>query len=258
MIGLGIGVPLSRALGAGPAPATHLPHWAPRHRAVDAAGERLIGARSSRTDQLLEPPVGPIRPPGGPSEHDDLCIDGGGLVLSEAWTLDGRLVLGRTATAVRLSGFSLPAVEGASPPKAGASRAVAAPGSGGLLARPRPPPGFQALAPVQFGLPDPMQSPSLVAASVVWSFVRGPDSVTVEAGSERPGQLPWQADDTVTEPLRLAGLGPARSAIRSDGAEVRVDLGGGNWGRVRGTVPASALADYASGLEPSSTASSPG
>ncbi|HEY1634984.1 MAG TPA: hypothetical protein VGF64_09520, partial [Acidimicrobiales bacterium] len=48
--------------------------------------------------------------------------------------------------------------------------------------------------------------------------------------------------------LELTGLGPAQSAIRSDGAEIRVDLGGGRWMRVRGTGSASTLSRYASNM----------
>jgi hypothetical protein len=104
------------------------------------------------------------------------------------------------------------------------------------------------VSPVRFTLPDPVNSSSLVAASTVWTYVDGANVITVEAGSQRPGQLPWQANDTVTAPVELAGLGSGQSAIRSDGAEVRVDLGGGNWVRVHGTVPLAALVEYANGL----------
>jgi hypothetical protein len=83
---------------------------------------------------------------------------------------------------------------------------------------------------------------------VVWTYVKGSDVISVEAGSERPGQLPWQPGDTETEPVQLLGLGPAQSAIRSDGAEIRVDLGSGRWVRVHGTIPVAELAEYSNGL----------
>jgi hypothetical protein len=228
--------------------ATQLADMLHRHLAADTGGTSQVAGRSCRTYRLLEPPVGPMRPLGVASEHDDLCIDGNGLVLSEAWTLDGRLVERRTATAVSVATVSLPSVDGASPPKPGASRAVVAPDAEGPVALPRPPPGFHALAPVRFALPDPLHPSSLVAASVVWTYVDGSDLVTVEAGSEQGGQLPWQQNDTVTEPLELTGLGPAQSAIRSDGAEIRVDLGGGRWMRIRGTESASILSRYANNV----------
>jgi hypothetical protein len=45
----------------------------------------------------------------------------------------------------------------------------------------------------------------------------------------REGQLPWSRGDTPTRPVRLAGLGPAVVALRSDGPEIRVDLSGSRW-----------------------------
>jgi hypothetical protein len=236
--------------------ATQLPDMLNRHLAADTRSDSRIAGRSCHTYRLLEPPVGPIRPLGTGSGHDDLCIDRNGLVLSEAWTLDGRLVLRRTASAVSLSHVEVPSVAGATPPKASTSHAVGATDASrdALVAQPPAPRGFHPVPPVRFTLPDPLQPSSLVAASVVWAFVDGPDVVTVEAGSERQGQLPWQANDTSTSAVQLPGLGPTQSAVRSDGAEIRVDLGGGRWVRVRGTMPAVALADYASGLRLSSTA----
>jgi hypothetical protein len=101
---------------------------------------------------------------------------------------------------------------------------------------------------VRFRLPDTQTPTSTAAASVVWAFVAGPRVITVEAGTGRPGQLPWRADDTVTRPVTLRGLGRALTAVRSDGAEVRVDLGGGRWVRVRGTLPVGDLVVYAQQL----------
>src|SRR5260370_707753 len=63
-------------------------------------------------------------------------------------------------------------------------------------------------------------------------------------GSERGGALPCHDGDTVTAPVDLAGLGPATTAVRSDGFELRIDLGGGQWVRVRGTLPLDDLVSY--------------
>jgi hypothetical protein len=177
-----------------------------------------------------------------------VCLDGDGFVMAETWTLDGRVVMQRTATAVSLTGVTIPSVTGASPPGANSSRISPATGVHRQLVQPPPPPGFRVLSPVQFTLPGPHDPAVLAAASIVWTFVRGTDVVTVEAGSEPQGQLPWQANDTVTRAVRLLGLGLGQSAIRSDGAEIRVDLGRGNWVRVHGTIPVQALADYANRL----------
>jgi hypothetical protein len=227
---------------------TQLPDMLRRGLAHDTGQSQRVAGRSCRTYRLLEPPVGPIRSLRGPSEHDELCLDGDGLVLSETWTLDDRIVLQRTATAVMMSGVSLPPIAGASPPKGNTSHVVADADPHGLVVRPLPPPSFRAVSPVQFALPDPLNPSSPIATSVVWTYVGGADVVSVEAGQERPGQLPWQANDTITEPVQLVGLGPAQSAIRSDGAEIRVDLGGGRWVRVHGTIPLTTLVHYADAL----------
>lgn len=228
--------------------ATQLPEMQRRGLAVDTGQDRRVAARSCHLYRLLEPPVGPIRPVNGRSGHDDICLDQDGLVTSETWTLGGRVVMQRSATAVSLAGVSIPSVAGAGPPAANASRISDATGRGGLLVQPPPPPGFGAVPAVQFTLPDPRNPSALTAASEVWTFVDGADTVSVEAGSEQPGQLPWQAGDTVTSAVRLAGLGSGQSAIRSDGAEIRVDLGGGRWVRVHGTMPVQPLTDYANRL----------
>jgi hypothetical protein len=228
--------------------ATQVPEMLHRGLARDAGSDRRVAGRSCHLYQFLEPPVGPVRPLGGPSEHDDLCIDADGLVLSEAWNLDGQVVMQRRATSVSLSAVAIPPVNAASPPAGNASLISPARDQQSFLAAPPPPPGYRTVSPVRFTLPDPANPSSLAAASVVWTFVKGADVVSVEAGNERPGQLPWQANDTITEPVKLTGLGPAQSAIRSDGAEIRVDLRGGSWVRVRGTIPTPALADYANGL----------
>ena len=78
--------------------------------------------------------------------------------------------------------------------------------------------------------------------------MRGAQVITVEAGAERGGKLPWPQGDTATSAVTLAGLGRAATAVRSDGYQVRVDLGGGHWVRVLGTVPLPELVTYCQGL----------
>jgi hypothetical protein len=75
------------------------------------------------------------------------------------------------------------------------------------------------------------------AFTVVWAFTQGARVISVEAGREAGGALPWHSDETVTRDIELAGLGPAATAVDSHGYELRIDLGGGHWVRVRGTVP---------------------
>jgi hypothetical protein len=103
---------------------------------------------------------------------------------------------------------------------------------------------------VTFRLPDPERPSLTVASTVVWAFQDGARAVTVEAGVQRGGRLPWSPTDTVTRPVRLAGLGEGTTALRSDGPEVRIDLGQGRWVRVRGTVTLDSLTAFAAVLRP--------
>lgn len=218
--------------------------------------EAVVG-RPCRVYRFLEPPSGPIKPLGDGSDHDDLCIDGQGLLLSERWMYHGGVVLERTATAVSTSDDELaggaervaPSAAGATPAGPGAASAVPDPNPDSFLAPPAVPAGFlTAGQPVKFTLPEPQHPASTVAESVIWAFVDGARFVTVEAGTGHPGQLPWRPDDTVTQPAALQGLGPATTALRSDGAEVRVDVGGGQWVRVRGAMSVRDLVAYAQRL----------
>jgi hypothetical protein len=228
-----------------------------RKLAADTGQDRTVAGRACRVYRFAEPPSGPVLALTGGADHDDLCLDQAGLVLSERWTYHGSVVLERTATAVRTSNGDLPAGPDPEPPST-AGAAPMAPGAATVSPDPRPqsflapPPAprrYQPSGPaVDFRLGDPQNPSSTVATSVVWAFAEGPRSITVEAGTGRGGELPWRTDDTVTKPAALRGLGPATSAVRSDGAEVRVDLGGGRWVRVRGTVPVSELVAYAQRL----------
>src|SRR5438552_5741296 len=225
-----------------------------RKLAADSGVVRTVAGRSCRVYRFAEPPSGPVRPLTGGADHDDLCLDRAGLVLSERWTYHGAVVSERTATEVRASRGDLgpgaepepPSTEGTAPAGRGAATVTPAPHPDSFLSAPPAPSGYVLSGPaVAFRLADRQAPTSTVAASVVWAFNDGPRSITVEAGIGRGGELPWRPDDTVTKPVALRGLGPATTAVRSDGAEVRVDLGGGRWVRVRGTVPVSELVAYA-------------
>lgn len=233
--------------------ATGLADLVARKLAVDTGTRRRIATRACRVYRFAEPPSGPVRPLNGGSDHDDLCLDSAGLVLSERWTYHGAVVLGRAATDVLtpVSGEVpvAPAPAGATLAGAAAPTATPDPGAKTFLAAPPAPSGYSPSGPpVAFRLPDPRTPTATAAASIVWAFVDGARVVTVEAGTGRPGQLPWRLDDTVTKPATLHGLGPATTAVRSDGTEVRVDVSGGRWVRVRGTVRATDLVAYAQQL----------
>ena len=224
-----------------------------RGLARDLGTTTTVAGRTCRIYRFAAPPSGAIAALAGGGDHDDLCFDADGLELSEAWVYRGAVVLQRTAVEVHAS--PLPVVQSSAPqapstdgaaaagPNAATITADAHPST--FIADPPPPQGFVAAGPaVDFRFPDPQSPSQAAAASVVWAFTDGAHVITVEAGSESGGGLPWSDGDTVTEPVGLRGLGPATTAVRSDGFELRIDLGQGEWVRVRGTVPLDQLIAY--------------
>lgn len=217
-----------------------------RRLAAPEDTERVAG-RACRVYRFFEPPGGAIRKLDGSANHDDLCIDGSGLVLTERWTLDGRLVFRRDAVQVTIGERPDPmGTAGAQPLPGGQQAATVTKGVDphAPIAAPPTPAGFRAFGPEELTVPDPAGQ-GVIARSTVWAFTRGPDVISVEAGEERGGTLPWSNQPTVTAPLRLPGLGRATTALRSDGPEIRVALPGGSWVRIRGTVPLAQLVSYA-------------
>jgi hypothetical protein len=204
---------------------------------------------------VAQPPSGPLPALQGAPGHDDICVARNGLVLSESWTYHGKVVETRTAVSVHI-GAGWPADLPQPPATTGAAAASAAgavvkpvPSPSSFLASPPTPAGFSGAGAVSFRLPDPQHpSSGTVAASVIWAYVRGAQCITVEAGSEAGGQLPWTATDTVSLPAHLSNFSTATTALRSDGPEVRIDVGAGRWVRVRGTVPLAVLLKFAAEL----------
>lgn len=204
---------------------------------------------------VVQPPSGPLPALAGAPGHDDICVARNGLVLSESWTYHGKLVETRAAMTVHV-GAGWPAELPRPPSTTGAAAASAAgavvqpdPSPTSFLADPPTPAGFAAAgSPLSFRLPDPQHPTGTVAASVIWAYQRGAECITVEAGLEAGGQLPWKSTDTVSRPAGLAAFSTATTALRSDGPEVRIDAGQGRWVRVRGTVPLAELLKFAATL----------
>jgi hypothetical protein len=230
-----------------------------RGLAQDRHVTRNLVGRSCRVLRLAEPPSGAIRRLDSTSaDHDDVCLTPSGIVLAETWTYHGHVVLRRSAVAVRESVTDSTAAHaepappdqrGATPPAAAAASITTDQTGNPALTTPDPPAGFHPWAPaVRLRVPDPQVPTSTIATSVTWAFVDGARIVTVEAGQTRGGRAPWSDGDTVTAAVALRGLGQASSALRSDGAEVRVDLGPGGWVRLRGTVAIGKLVAYANSL----------
>ena len=225
---------------------------AARRGLAQPRGPGAVAGRACQVYRFRDPPAGPLGPLTG-SEHDDLCIDPAGIVLREDWVRAGALVVSRQAQRVDLEPAGIDATlspAGALPPPNGtASAASLAPGQpvDTFLADPPAPAGFELRDRERFAFPDPETPQILVYGSVVWTFVRGTDVVTVEAASGRPDVSPVPGNTKLGK-RRLPGLGDAASVVRSDGFEIDAVLNPGRWVRVRGTVPLPELTAYAGRL----------
>lgn len=222
---------------------------------LDALGQRRLARNTGQTRSIagrrcdvvrfLEPPVGAIKPLTG-TDHDDLCIDADGLVLAEHWVLHGRPAFARTAVRVQVGSVADPSPPaGAKPLPGNGAVPTATPGvdPDSPIAAPPTPAGYALARNDVFTLPAPTGS-GIAARSTVWAFTNGPDTISVEAGTE-PSGYPWDGQPTRTTAISLPGLGSATTALRSDGPEIRVALGPGRWVRIRGTVPLAVLVSYA-------------
>ena len=229
---------------------TQLPDLESRGLARDLGVSRHVAGTDCRVYRFAGPPSGALARVSG-TDHDDICLDARGIELGEDWTYHGRLVVHRVAVALRTSGVTDPipsaAVQAAGRPRpgSGAPFSEPVPDATSFLPAPPVPDGFRPAVVERFAEPDPQNPQTLLATSVVWAFAEGPDVITVEAGQGAPGQLPWGNESTSVEQVTLTHLGAAETALRSDGAEVHVDLGNGRWLRIRGTVPVSGLVVYA-------------
>ncbi|HVA42316.1 MAG TPA: hypothetical protein VNF50_02420, partial [Acidimicrobiales bacterium] len=230
---------------------TQMPELQSRHLASDLGRSEMVAGHSCELYRFLDPPSGAVAVLSG-SEHDDVCMDSQGLELAETWYLKGKAVETRQAATITVGAVNPPISPSgsASLPSAAAAAARPDPTPKSFLPSPPTPPGFQRGEPEDVIESNPQQVGQLEAAEVVWYFVKGPDVITVEAGENAPGQLPWDNEKTVTRSVRLTRLGAAQSAIRSDGAELRIDLGDGQWIRIRGTVPLAGLVVYADTVAP--------
>jgi hypothetical protein len=243
------------ALGSGDqALVTELGDLTKRGLAARRPGRRTVAGVGCDVLRVSEPPAGPLTPV-GPSGHDDLCLTGSGVELSETWTLGGKVVLERTAVEATIGStdrhLALSPAPGSAAPAAEALVAVSRPAAATFLLPPPGPAGFEAMPSVHAITHDPTDLTRVADVSDVWAFRRAGDLVTVEAGT---GQTPWNVGSIPTRAVRLKKLGRAVTVLRSDGPEVQVQLGGGRWVRVRGTVPLGQLVSYASELLPAGPA----
>lgn len=230
---------------------TQMPGLLSRDLARKLGSTETLAGRRCQVYRFSEPPDGAVTKLSGTKEHDDLCLDSSGLELGETWTLGGRVVEVRRAVRVTVGLVRSPVSPTSSAlPSDAAGTASPDRHPQTFLPTPPTPAGFHALEPESFVEPGPEGEEQDAAAEIVWAFAKGPDVVTVEAGTSGSGQLPWADEPTVTEPVHLTGLGSGESALRSDGAEIRIDEGDGQWIRIRGSVPLKGLIAYASTLSP--------
>jgi hypothetical protein len=214
---------------------------------------RVVAGRSCVDVRVLEPPAGPMKRLNG-KDHDDLCLDADGLLLREEWSQGGRVLERRTATKVDIDPPDIDAdlsTAGAQAQPSGPAPAVGpVNGNDSFLPTPPTPDGYTARPVVGFVLPDTTaisqtgpNAPPLYLETV-WSFTRGPDLISVEAGVIRPGNLPWDANDPHGN-VSTKALGKGQSVARSDGADLRFTGGEGQFIRIRGTTSVATLLKYA-------------
>lgn len=215
------------------------------HRTMQVAG------RSCQVVALAGPPSGPIAPFSA-GDHDDICIDGQGLELSERWTSGGHVIRQRTAVSVSLSAATSKQFAGPPP----LSKALSNPTSvlavhlgevKSFLMAPPDPVGFTAGEPATIEAASPAEPGSMSSQAEIWTFGREGDFISVEAGQ---GSVPWPSGGSPTQPVDLPHLGQAVSVLTSDGPQIRVRITGGRWLAVAGSVPLEQLAGYASTLSP--------
>jgi hypothetical protein len=200
-------------------------------------GTTTVAGRTCTTLQFVEPPVGALAPFNKSKDHDDICIDRGGVILREQWTLRGRVVVTREAVQFAAASDDAFDVSNAEQVTGVPIPRVAA--MDDSLAPPPAPPGYAQATAVDFFLPRADAPTQLAYASKVWAFSKGADFITVELGA---GQvIPWDASADKT--LRL-GARAAGSVVRSDGIEIHWDSGN-HWMRVRGPMSLAKLLAYA-------------
>lgn len=189
----------------------------------------------------------------------DVCIDEAGLVLEEVDTVDGDIVRREIAVEVdedvslddelfRVGEPTLEARQG------GGSVREADPSSrpqGTFWELEDVPSGFEhrgryGVVPPQTGFDDPVARRRIIAGVVdVW--VDGPDVIVVDQGATLEGADPF-GDTPGAEPVDLGELGEGELLLSLRTPEVRIELGGGRFVRVYGSVGSDVLTRVAQGL----------
>lgn len=214
----------------------------------------VVAGRSCQVITLSGPPSGPLVP-FSTGDHDDICIDNEGLELSEQWTSGGHVIRQRTALSVALSPASSTPFAGPPP----LSKALPNPtsvlsvhlGAGkSFLSAPPRPAGFVAGAPATIEAANPAEFSAAASQSAIWTFSRGGDFVSVDAGEGPP---PWPSGAVPSRAVPVPRLGPAVSVLTADGPQIRIELSHDRWLAVDGSVPLIQLVAFASTLSMASS-----
>jgi len=230
---------------------------------IERRAQRTVAGRACQVYRAGAPVAGGVITPvdADSDEWADFCVDEAGLVVAEDWVLDGDLVRRRTASTVDerpdisadafvIDGEVLPVDAGGGavqlvtddsrPPDADFwelrdapagfdhhGRYVVSPPSGGSLVSPEP-------GPSQAGVTD------------VW--VRPAGLLVVENGGTVSGEAAF-GDHPVGRDVDLDDLGTGEVVVDLRSSQVHVNLGGGRYVRVYGTLPPGELVDIARRLE---------
>ena len=199
--------------------------------------------------------TGNLTAPDG-ADVTETCVDGRGLVLAEL-AFSGKTVLRQQiATAVDEAPAIIDAELAVGDPTVPANRGgagfVAVPEGTGPVGRTFvldvPPTGFTRIgrfADVDAQTNNPQGLPTgdrRTGFTEVWTS--GRDVLILDQGSTKGGSAPF-GTDRFARPVDLAGLGMGEAVTGTAAPAVRVNLGGGTYVRVAGTLPVDRLAEVA-------------
>jgi hypothetical protein len=215
---------------------------------AEPRGSATVAGRACRRFRFGGPVTDPFRPPSG-EEYADACLDTDGLVLTEHWYLDGKLIRRTEAETVAVTppGDEAFDLGGGTPVVASAMNVTTLPtdrlpdtGRPYWTAIP-PPPGFVLLARYRATTTDPGSGLPLPGGEVSADAYRaGPDVVWVEHRSALDVEPP---DDT-GERVAAGPLGDGWLWFTPQGPQVRVSTGD-QVVVVRGTVGPAELLTFA-------------
>ncbi|MGH2757962.1 MAG: hypothetical protein ACRDKJ_00190 [Actinomycetota bacterium] len=190
--------------------------------------------------------------------YADVCVDGNGIVIEEAWVYRNDLIQRRAAVEVevdpaidrKLFDIDIPPSEGAL--RGSVERLDSDADDEGLWVLPETPRGFDALG--RYGIVIPqaavpqtgMQLPGPAPTSTSDVYVRGPDLLVVDQDPSLARVL--RQDSRVDRELDLPNLEDARLVVGARTSEIRARTTDGSVVRIFGTLPPPELIELARSL----------